>query len=85
MINENRPYKELNDETELAFKSLRLKEGTWKIGGRYIKPYWRVIFTSDNLEYDILLPGLYKTEELAVKEVRHFTSFLRTQSPTKKK
>lgn len=56
-----KPFKELNDVVEIH--GLNFKNKEWKFGGRFIDPYWRVILNSNKLEYDILFPGLYKTEK----------------------
>ena len=70
----NKPFKELNDVAEAD--GLNFKSKQWKFGGRFIDPYWRVILNSYELKYDILFPGLYKTEKECFVMVKSLTLWI---------
>jgi hypothetical protein len=71
-----RSYKELSDETEEAFYSILRQNKKWKVGGRFVDPYWRIIINSQDLTYDILLPGLFKTEKEAIYDAKGIMRYL---------
>lgn len=73
---EQRPFKELDDDIEDIIYNLSFQDRTWKLGGRFIDPHWRVILHSLKLNYDILLPGLHKTEQSAMNMAKGLTAWL---------
>lgn len=69
----DRLVKEIDDEVEEDLKSIKLSKGKWRMGGMFYKPFWRVILQVDTLEYDVLFPGLFKTEAEAERQAKKIT------------
>ena len=67
-------YKELYEIVHMP--SISYDEGTYKFGGRLINDQWRVIFHSINLEYDILFPGVFNTEQECTDHAKGFANAL---------
>jgi len=80
----DRNLKELTDDVAEQLSAVKFEKGKWRLGGVFYKPYWRTFLQVDIMDYDVLLPGLFKTEAEAEAQAKRLTfSFLR-DTPQKK-